>query len=604
MGFASVSAPSGPIWVQEYVRARRGRQRKATTVRIALLYPPPRMLASPPADGQVDTGDASLAPYGLLSLAAQARRAGYPVKVLNLSTFAWADVEAAVAGLSADVFGLSCFTSNRVGVAATAECVRRHHPDAHVVVGGPHVSALPVETLRHWHTVDTVVVGEGERTFLELLGRLEAGAGTSGIDGAAWRDGEEVRLGPPRERIGDLDTLAPVHDEFPYNVVLTSRGCPGRCTFCASGTMWGRRLSFHSAGYVVDSIEKALAQLPTPAILIKDDTFTANRGRAMAVCREIRRRGLSFLWSCDTRADVLDEELLREMRLAGCQRISLGVESAAPEILKSIRKRVTPEQVRQATDLARRFGLRVRYYMIAGNRGETPETFRRSVEFLQTARPDEYVFSILNVFPGTEEFEIFRRAGRLDAETFFQGDFVEYWVPPPEPVLSELLRRHCGLKTTGSARSVEQCRAVLDRLPDLPAALLDLGAALFREGELDPAERCLRRAIQLGYPIPELAENYLAGILGRRGDLAGMQKLLRQATDREHPHPLVVANARALDAWLAAGGPRSGRKLDLAMRHDFHPVTPAVQPIAPAPLPPGYLDWAETPADLRAASVA
>ncbi len=210
-------------------------------MRIVLLYPPPWKIAAaggapdasgdgpPPGAAGLDTkGDFATAPYGLLSLAAQALRAGHQVKVLNLSTFAWPDVEALVRGLTADVYGLTCFTSNRRGVKLVAECIRRHHGGAHIVGGGPHVSALPTETLRHYPAIDTVVIGEGEETFLELIGRLEAGQPTEGIPGTAWRAGEAVRTGPPRERIRDLDGHAPGEQLRAPRPVLHDGGQPGR----------------------------------------------------------------------------------------------------------------------------------------------------------------------------------------------------------------------------------------------------------------------------------------------------------------------------------------------------------------------------------------
>ncbi len=563
-------------------------------MRIVLLYAPPRKTDAPaaPPGGGVDTRDEALAPYGLLSLAAQATRAGHEVKVLNLATLAWPRVAELLDALEADVYGLSCFTSNRLGVGAAAERIRRGHAGACIVVGGPHVSALPIETLAHWPAVDVVAVGEGEETFLELLGRIEAGASPAGLAGAAWRDEQGVpRLGPPRERIADLDALAPVHERFAYPMLLTSRGCPGRCTFCASGVLWGRRLSLHSPQAVVDAVEAALASLPFPTIMVKDDTFTANRRRAIAICREMRRRGLNLLWSCDTRADAVDDELFAEMRLAGCQQVSLGVESGSPEVLRRIRKKVTPAKAIEAARMARRAGLRVRFYMIAGHRGETAEDFRMSLELLAAARPHEYVFSILTAFPGTEEFEAFRRAGKLTCETFFERDDLELWSLPPKPIMDELLARHNGRVRTWSAVPSRDCRAVADRFPGLPSAELDLGAALFREGDLDAAEGHLRRAIELDYPIPELATNYLAGIVGRRGDLAGMERMLVASAGREHPHPVVAANARALTAWRAAGGRRGGGKLNLQMHHDFQAITPPVQPVAPGPLPDDVLRW-------------
>jgi len=397
---------------------------KGDRMRIVLMYPPPQKIpppgAAPAAAGDAcgegvesNESDFCFAPYGLLSLAAQAMRDGRQVKTFNLSNFPWDDVEGLIRRLDADVYGMTCFTSNRRGVALTADCIRKHHRNAHIVIGGPHATALPAQMLEHHGSIDTVVIGEGEETFRQLVARLEAGRPTAGLSGTAWREAGGVRIGPPRQRIADLDSLAAVQDYFPCSLLLTSRGCPGQCTFCAGSVIWGRRMSFHSAPYVLDAIEKILASVHVKRIVIKDDTFTANRKRAMRICRGILDRKLNFLWGCDTRADVLDEELLRTMRLAGCQRISLGVESASPKVLRNIRKKITAEQVLAATRLAKKFGLRVKYFMIAGNRGEDMAAFRESVDFLRTAEPHEYVYSVLTVYPGTEEFEIFKGQGAL-----------------------------------------------------------------------------------------------------------------------------------------------------------------------------------------------
>jgi radical SAM superfamily enzyme YgiQ (UPF0313 family) len=570
-------------------------------MRIALLYPPPKQPpargrpAGPSADGACDASDASLVPYGLLSLAAWAAEAGHQVKTFNLSTFPWSQVEALLRGLDADLYGLTCLTSNRHGVASAAACIRRCHPAAHIVVGGPHASALPAETLGRWGDVDTVVIGEGEATFAELVERLAAGGAVRGVAGTAWREPDgAVRTGPPRPRIADLDALAKVHAHFPYHVLLTSRGCPGQCSFCASASVWGRRCSFHGVGYVLDSIERMLRRLPFPAIAVKDDTFTAHRRRALEICREIGRRGLRLLWSCDTRADALDEEMLRAMRLAGCQQISLGVESGCPEVLACLRKGVAPEQVLAATRLAQAYGIRVRYFMIAGSRGESVDAFRQSLRLIQAGRPNSYVFSILSVFPGTEEYEILRRQGRIGPEWFFQNDDAEFWHLPPAQVMQELVRRH--LHPPIRDFSAAECQAALRRLPDLHAAHVDLGAACFRAGQVDRAELHLLQALKLNYPVPDLVYNYLAGITGRRGDLGGMKAQYDRLVQRPGVHPLVAANAKALDQWLAGGGARSGRKLNLAMRHTFEPAFVASQPVLPAPLPPNACRWPDAPA--------
>ena len=570
-------------------------------MRIALIYPPPWKIPlpggqpdaggdGPPAgqDGRDLGGDFHMIPYGLLSLAAQAMRRGHEVVTLNLSNFAWPRVAAAIERLDADLFGLSCFTANRRGVDLAARCIRELHPAAHIVVGGPHVTALPRETLQRYAAIDTVVVGEGEETFLELIDHLGAGRDAAGVAGLAWRAGGRIELGPPRRRIDDLDRLASVHDYFGTHMLLTSRGCPGRCTFCASNVLWGRKVRFHSPGRVLESMAKALARLPLKMLAIKDDTFAADRRRALEICRGIVERKLNVLWSCDTRADVLDAELLEAMRRAGCQRLSLGVESASPEVLRNIRKDVAPEQVLEATRLAKRLGFQVRYYMMVGNRGETMETFRRSLEFIRQAGPDDYCFSLLSFYPGTEEFALAERRGEVTAEVFFRGDFKHLSAfadasPATAREIGRWFAANGGVRAC-SQKGVEECRAALAKLPDLHAAHMDLGGACIRAGLVDEGTRHVLKALAMGYPLPGIGYNYLAVAAAARGDLDGLKANLLRARDC-HPHQEVLKNIESFNAFLRAGGPGGSRHLRLVACQQFELTIQAGQPIMPGELP-------------------
>ncbi len=192
---------------------------------------------------------------------------------------------------------------------------------------------------------------------------------------------------------------------------MTSRGCPWQCTFCGAETSWGRGFRAHSIDYVLDALESALGKLPVKMIQIKDDTFTTNKKRVIDLCRGMRERGLSFAWSCDTRVDVLNEELLREMRLAGCERLSLGVESGSQRILDAIEKKITVDDIVEATQMAKKYGVQVRFYMMLGNRGDTAETFQETLDFLERAQPHQYIFSCLSIYPGTHRFSRRRRGG-------------------------------------------------------------------------------------------------------------------------------------------------------------------------------------------------
>jgi len=535
--------------------------------RIILIYPPPWQIPSPgdslpgmpfgPPRGSNNhhlDGDFQTITYGLLTIAAQAKRAGHDVSVYNLSTCLWRDVVALIAETEADVYGISAFTANRRGMGAVAALIRQQHPQAHITVGGPFVTALPLETLRYFQDIDTAVIGEGEETFMELLEYLGSGRPVVGIPGTAWRNGEEIAFGPTRPRIKDLDDLASPFDYFTSFIVMTSRGCPSKCTFCGSFTTWGKMLRFHSAESCLEIFRKALARLPVPFIAIKDDTFTAHRRRTIAICDAIIENKMNFIWSCDTRVDSLDDELLYKMRLAGCQMISLGVESGSPEILKTMRKETTPEMVLEATRSAQKYGMHVRYYMILINRGETPETIQQSNNLIKTGRPNRYYSGPLSFFPGTEDWAILREKQGLTPDIFFTNDFMELTVATnrQEELNDVMLHVVCDIGTIyGFDCTIEEREAVVYRLPHLHSVHVELANTYFRAGRLDEAASALNRAEELGFPIDGIIYNQRACIALARNEVGNALTLLERALQC-YPHHLVMKNLKNLQAWADA----------------------------------------------------
>ena len=544
-------------------------------MRISLIYPPPWIIPAPgeapegmpfgpPQDKTehaiLTDGDFLVVPYGVITIAAQAKRAGHDVDVFNLANQPWRDIETLIASNSADVFGISAFVANRRGMGAMAALIRKHHPNAHITAGGPFVTALPTDTLRYYREIDTAVIGEGENTFMALLKGLETSQPLVGIPGLATRDGEKVILGPPRTPIEDLDTLAMPFDYFTHQIILTSRGCPSKCTFCGSATTWGKSLRFHSVGYTLDVLKKALAWIAAPVLMIKDDTFTAHQRRALEICDTIIAAKLNFLWSCDSRVDSLTDDLLRKMRLAGCQVISLGVESGSPEILASIRKKTTPNMVLEATRLARKYGMYVRYYMILGNRGETPETIQQSINLIKAGRPNKYSFNPLAFYPGTEEWEILRATQGVTSDIFFINDFREPSISThrQQELQSVMMHIFCDVgKIEGFDYTTEERETVVERLPDLHSVHAELANAYFRAGRLDDAERELDRAEALGFPILAILDNQRACIAVARDEIDNALTLLDCAC-RDYPHQLAVVNRRKLRSWAAA--PECGRR--------------------------------------------
>jgi radical SAM superfamily enzyme YgiQ (UPF0313 family) len=555
----------------------------------------------PPAeyvDGDLD-GDFFQMPYGIFSLGAQAMRAGHATKVFNLSGHTWTNVERVVRALDADVFGLSCWTANRRGVALVARAIKAHHPKAHVIVGGPHATPLAREMLAHHPEIDTIAVGESERTFLELLERLASGAPTTGIAGTVFRGENGIERGPDRDAIEDLDVLASPHDYFDTHIVMTSRGCPWRCTFCGAEASWGRGFRGQSVPYVLDALERAVSRLPVKMIQIKDDTFTTNKKRVVQLCRGIRERGIRFLWSCDTRVDVLSDELLHEMRLAGCERLSLGVESGSQKILDAIDKKITVDEIVRSTELAKKWGIKVRYYMMIGNRGETLETHAESLRFLERAKPHQYIFSALSVYPGTRDFDMAVEAGWLDAELYFQRDFQELKTTfdasdADTDFFREWFLRNKGLKE-GWREGIAECLAIVERIPEHHAAHMDLAGAYYEGGRLDECEASVKRAALLGYPLPGIAHNLLACVAARRGDVDAMKRELEEALRLDPQHRVVQANGHAVKRWLAAGGRAKNLPLELDARHDFQLLERPTQPTLPGALPDDFATWSPPP---------
>ena len=380
--------------------------------------------------------------------------------------------------------------------------------------------------LAHHPDIDTVAIGESEATFLELVDRLAAGRPTAGLAGTAYRVGDRIELGPKRAAIEDLDALASPHDWFDTHIVMTSRGCPWACTFCGAETSWGRSYRGQSVTYVLDALERAVSRAPVKMIQIKDDTFTTNKKRVLELCRGIRERKLRFLWSCDTRVDVLGEELLYEMRLAGCERLSLGVESGSQKHPRRHRQ----EDHRGRDPRVQRPRQEVRHQAPLLHDGRQP---RRDAGHL---RRDAGLSRARAAAPVhlRRALGVPRHAGLrsgLPGGLARRRALLRARLPGAEDHLRRLRRGHRFLPRLvpaqqGPPRAVARGRGGVPRHPRAPRAITrprtwtSAAPSIARE-TLDEAEQHVRRALELGYPLPGLALNYLACIAARRGDYEG-----------------------------------------------------------------------------------
>ncbi|HKI47999.1 MAG TPA: radical SAM protein, partial [Desulfobacteria bacterium] len=214
--------------------------------------------------------------------------------------------------------------------------------------------------------------------------------------------------------IKNLDDLPIPSKYFDYQHVTFTRGCPGNCTFCGSPQFWGRRVRFHSAAYFVKQLEY-LYRRGNRFFYFSDDTFLVNKAKAMEICKKIIEKNLGISWFAISRVDLVDEEVLYWMRMAGCTQISYGVESGSEKIRHFLNKNIQSESIKKAFKLTTRYGILARAYFIYGAPGENPNTIQETIDLINDIKPLSAIFYILDIFPGTALYDMFlKRSGQTD----------------------------------------------------------------------------------------------------------------------------------------------------------------------------------------------
>ena len=316
------------------------------------------------------------------------------------------------------VVGATCVTLNYLIARRILRVCKAFDPHIFTVIGGPHVTFALEETLLQSPCIDAIVIGEGERTLLDLARGVAEGKDIRQVHGIAFADGGRVVKTPPQAPLEDLDELPlPARELLPMAryralgtpcTVITSRGCPYSCIFCSGRRMFGPKVRFRSPGLVVDEIEKLQHDFGLAKINIVDDTFTLNHNHTRAVCEEMLRRNLKLKWSAFARVDRISEELAQLMNRAGCEWVLFGVESADEGILKTVKKGITPDEVRRGVKIAAEAGINVFNSFILGLPGESPDTAHKSLAFgdeLYHKYGAKYGFHMLSPLPGTEIHE-------------------------------------------------------------------------------------------------------------------------------------------------------------------------------------------------------
>lgn len=406
------------------------------------------LLINPPSEFKTP-----VLPLGLASIAAYLQENNKRAEISVIDAWAenlgFEELESRIGKTDADIVGIYMVSPRYSEGKKTIEICRKALPNALIIAGGPHPSAMPKETLQDIPQLDIAAIGEGELTMSELV----KGESLPSINGIAFREGKEIKVTAPRSFIKNLDELpSPARSIFPlekyrthppygrknpYFSMITSRGCPFKCAYCSKDVfMYNYRA--RSPQRVCDEIEELILKYGAKEIHFYDDDFTLDMRRAEAICDEIIRRSIKIIWSCTTRVDLVNENLLNKMKKAGCWLISYGVESGNQKILDSINKGFTIKQVVSIFELTRKLGIKTLGFFMLGLPGETNETLKETVDLAKKIRPNFASFGILVVYPGSSFAKAIKNGeyrGRLRnlekeknlAGTFFgKGNFVVF----------------------------------------------------------------------------------------------------------------------------------------------------------------------------------
>jgi radical SAM superfamily enzyme YgiQ (UPF0313 family) len=409
--------------------------------RVLLVYPP--ISKQERYSSEIGAAGGNQIPLGVFYLAAKLRRLGHEAKVIDgeaENRTAGEIVRAAVAW-SATIVGISSTTVAFHRALELAQALKARRSELPIVLGGPHITSNYRHAMGHAE-FDYGVVGEGERTLPELCAALENGSPVADIPGVVYRHGEELAVNPPRELIADLDPLPfPAFDlvpdmrrytpppsnymRLPVANVITARGCPSQCTFC-DRNLFGQRLRQRSAGNVADEIELLYRRYGVREIAFVDDTFTLGKKRIYEIFNLLDEREIRIVWTCMSRVNGIDAELLTFMREHGCWHISFGIESGNEEVLRRIKKHISLQQVERAVALCRDAGIKTKGFFILGHPGETAETVRQTIDFALRLPIDDIVATINTPIPGSPQYAEARQYGTLDETDWSQFN---YWRP-------------------------------------------------------------------------------------------------------------------------------------------------------------------------------
>lgn len=311
-----------------------------------------------------------------------------------------------VADFNPHIAGFTAFTNEIKPCAYLAYKIKKNIPGIITVIGGAHVTALPIQTLKEFSSFDIGVIAEGEQTFLELCEGIRKQSELNNIAGLVFRDGNNIIQTKARERILNQDLIPmPAWDLLPKaNTywIHTQRGCPFKCVFCMNHNGWIARKA--SLDRVMDEIEYVIETFHPEWIRFGDELFTVDMNRTMEFLDEFIKRGFGnkVKWDIQTHVNYVNYEMFKKFKQAKCTQIDLGVETGDIELLKKMGKGTDHKKIISAFVAAKKAGVTTGSFFLFGQPNETLESIIDTIKFAVKLNPDVPMFGMMVPFPGTK----------------------------------------------------------------------------------------------------------------------------------------------------------------------------------------------------------
>lgn len=424
-------------------------------MKVLLIQPPISNIITTHLPKYVINESGSYPPLGLMYLASSLEekiKASVEILDAELYKMSLEEIKKEVDRRKPNIVGITATTFTLIDVINTARAIKELNNATHVCIGGPHTSIYPTETI-NLPMADSIVIGEGENTFTELVQKLSDNESLENIKGLTFKTKDKrIITNARREFIENLDTIpfparhlidhakyrSIIGKHSTFTTLISSRGCPYNCLYCYHA--FGKRYRKHSINYVINEIKKCL-NLGIGEFWFFDDIFTIDRKRTIDLCNAIKHEKLDILWDIRTRINLLDLELLKNLRSAGCNRISIGIESGTEKGQKALRKNIDLNQAKEKAKQIKSLGFELYVDFMIGSPGETKQDILKTISFAIELDPDYVQFAITTPFPNTDLYELGFSKGIYKKD--YWKEFASNPIKDFKPYLSnEFLQRH------------------------------------------------------------------------------------------------------------------------------------------------------------------